>query len=110
LFLDDLRRKLRNASTPQLLGRLRNEISRLKFLDPACGCGNFLMVAYRELRRLELGILKAQGEMRSAEGRGLQQEFGLQPKVTPSQFHGIELEEFPARIAATGMALIDHLA
>ena len=54
LFLDELRARLDSATSVQALRRLRDYLSRLTFFDPACGCGNFLIVAYRELRRLEL--------------------------------------------------------
>jgi hypothetical protein len=75
----------------------------LKFLDPACGCGNFLIVTYRELRLLELEILK----MRSASQRKL---FNLPSslKVGVENFFGVEWEDFPCQIARVGMWLIDH--
>jgi hypothetical protein len=72
-------------------------------LDPACGCGNFLIITYRELRRLELEVLK----MRHSAG---QMRFDITNllKVGVGQFYGIELEDFPCQIAQVGMWLVDH--
>ena len=85
------------------LKRLHNEISQLSFLDPACGCGNFLVVAYRELRLLELAIIE---ELKSSEQQVL--DVGELIKVNVNQFYGIEIEEFPSQIAQTAMWLTDH--
>jgi len=75
----------------------------LTFFDPACCCGNFLVIAYREIRRLELECLKAQ--------YGDQQiDAALMSRVTVDQFYGIEFEEFPARIAEVAMWMMDHIA
>ena len=62
LFLDDLRaefERIKRATRPQLRRVPREALARLRFLDPACGCGNFLVITYRELRLLEIEILKA---------------------------------------------------
>ena len=75
----------------------------MAFLDPACGCGNFLVVAYRELRRLELDVLKAA----AAFGERIGQVFDFL-RVDVDQFFGIEIEEFPAQIAQVAMWLTDH--
>ena len=74
----------------------------IQFLDPACGCGNFLIVIYRELRLLELEILKAL--------YGAQQVFNISDLIlcNVNQFAGIEYEEFPAQITKVAMWLIDH--
>lgn len=74
------------------------------FLDPACGCGNFLVVAYRELRRLELDIIRA------LEQEGSQWLISVNEMcvVNVHQFYGIEIEEFPAQIAQVAMWLMDH--
>ena len=79
-------------------------LTRLTFFDPACGCGNFLVIAYREIRRLELEALKAlYGNQASFTVAGMN-------RVTVNQFYGIEYEEFPARIAEVAMWMMDHIA
>lgn len=108
LFLDDLnaeldkiaaRRTGRDAALTDYLAKLK----RLTFFDPACGCGNFLVIAYREIRALELRALRLRypdGGMNAA----------LMSQVTVDQFYGIEFEEFPARIAEVAMWMADHIA
>ena len=109
LFLDDLRAELQGCDTTPALERFRDKLASLTFLDPACGCGNFLIIAYREIRRLELECMKRLRD-RQRTGRGqLVLDVRLESKVHVGQFFGIELEEFPARIAETAMYLIDHL-
>ena len=114
LFLDSLEEELADAkaATTGRLKRLREfraKLPTLQFLDPACGCGNFLMVAFQNLRRLELEVQLA---IRDAEAASVTGVFNIDwlRQVTLSQFHGIELEEFPARIAETAMHLTDHKA
>ncbi len=108
LFLDDLKArfaKLRDgAAKKKALEQFHLELASLRFLDPACGCGNFLVVAYRELRALELELLRAQygGQL------PLGLEVGDLARVNVDQFFGIELEEFPALIAETALWLTDH--
>lgn len=104
LFMDDLWAEFEKAKTsPAQLDRLHDKIARLVFLDPACGCGNFLIITYRELRRLELDILKFKI---ATSQLALNLETLLKVKV--SQFYGIEHEEFPCQIAQVGMWLMDH--
>jgi len=114
LFLDGLRDELAGATTRPALDRLHDKIAGLTFLDPACGCGNFLVIAYRELRRLELEILRKRGEVGRAGQRHqagqLTTDLELLCRVTVDQFYGIEIEEFPALIARTALYLMDHLA
>ena len=75
----------------------------LNFLDPACGCGNFLVITYRELRLLELEVLRV------AYGSGQRQvDVHQLIAIDVDQFHGIEIEEFPAQIAQVALWLIDH--
>ncbi len=105
LFLDDLRSRLTVAATPAELDTLHDELARLSFLDPACGCGNFLIVAYRELRALELDLLQKRHPNPS-----FAPPLNKLLKVRVSQFHGIEVEPFPVQIAQTGLWLTDHLA
>ena len=76
------------------------KLRTLNFFDPACGCGNFLVITYRELRMLELEILRAERELKVPQTR-----FSM---VDVDQFHGIEIEEFPAQIAQVALWLIDH--
>ncbi len=106
LFLDDLRaelEKLKLRKNRNALIEFQHKLARLTFFDPACGCGNFLVVAYREIRRLELDCLKALYGKDAMDVRLLSQ-------VTVGQFYGIEFEEFPARIAEVAMWMADHLA
>ncbi len=115
LFLDELHARLKKAwDSPNQLKKLQKLMSEMTFLDPACGCGNFLIVAYRELRALELEILKrlrdlSQGNQ-PVKGQQLSVDVTYELKVSISQFYGIEIEEWPARIAETAMFLVDHLA
>lgn len=110
LFLDELEAELQatRSQRPQLrqyLAKLRS----LTFFDPACGCGNFLVIAYREIRRLELETLK---RLRDLDPRGNQMlmDATVISEVDVDQFYGIEIEEFPCRIAEVAMYLTDHLA
>ena len=108
LFLDDLRAELdkaiaRRTGRETALLEYQAKLSRLTFLDPACGCGNFLVIAYREIRRLELACLKALYPTQQIDAV-------LLSRVTVEQFYGIEYEEFPARIAEVAMWMADHLA
>jgi hypothetical protein len=107
LFLDDLKERLTGAKgSPQKLRNLRKELATYNFLDPACGCGNFLIVAYREMRRLELQILKQLRDLKEDNQLALDPTLGLQ--VSVAQFAGIEIEEWPAKVAETAMFLVDH--
>jgi hypothetical protein len=81
-------------------------LATYNFLDPACGCGNFLIVAYREMRRLELAILKQLRDLKEDSQLSLDPTLGLHVSVT--QFSGIEIEEWPAKVAETAMFLVDH--
>ncbi|WP_255806435.1 DNA methyltransferase [Treponema putidum] len=109
LFLDELwkefdeyKKQVSGARIKNLNG-LHTKIASLKFLDPACGCGNFLVLAYRELRLLELAIVE---ELENSEQQILDIDNFL--RVTVNQFYGIEIEEFPAQIAQTALWLMDH--
>lgn len=104
LFLDDLWAEFHAVKrSATKLFELHKKLGRLKFLDPACGCGNFLVIAYRELRLLELEIL------RTARDTGQQHLNIFQlVQVDVNQFYGIEIEEFPAQIAQVALWLTDH--
>lgn len=106
LFLDDLKGELAACGKDKKkLQAFQDKLASLRFLDPACGCGNFLVVTYRELRQLELDAL----QLLHGDGR-FQERLNLDAwlKVDVDQMHGIEIEEWPARIAEVAMWLIDH--
>ncbi len=106
LFLDDLKAELAQIGKhKQKLFEFQEKLATFTFLDPACGCGNFLVVAYRELRLLELEVLTRlfSHTKKLAIGVG---EFNV--RCTVQQFYGIEVEEFPAHIAQTALWLTDH--
>lgn len=109
LFLDQLKKELdkiielkrvkeRNDRLMAFVTKLRS----LTFLDPACGCGNFLIIAYRELRKLELRALYAQ------HGGSISLGLEIQPAIPLNNFYGIEIDEWPARIAEVAMVLTQH--
>ena len=110
LFLDDLRAEFerlkarRDTRAVPELHRFQQKLGTLRFLDPACGCGNFLIIAYRELRALEIEVLR---ELRP-DGQ-LDAFAELLSVVNVDQFYGIEIGEFPARIAATALWMMDHI-
>ena len=105
LFMDDLRAEFeklksrRGGGRRVALQRFQEKLAGLKFFDPACGCGNFLVIAYREIRRLEHLVIR---ELTALGELGFSQ-------VNVAQFFGIEVEEFPARIAETAMWMMDHI-
>ncbi len=106
LFLDDLKAELAQiGKRKQKLFEFQEKLAALTFLDPACGCGNFLVVAYRELRLLELEVLKRLFSQKHTLAIGVG-EFNVLCNV--QQFYGIEIEEFPAHIAQTALWLTDH--
>jgi hypothetical protein len=110
LFLDDLKEELEAAGqNTAKLNVLWDRIANISLLDPACGCGNFLVVAYRELRELELEILKRlyrkdlePGQMR------LDLDMNTLSKFSVERMYGIELLSFPAEIAQLSLWLTDH--
>jgi len=109
LFLDDLWDeyekilKLSFALRQQRLLQFHTKLQKLKFLDPACGCGNFLVVTYRELRKLEIEVLSEYLQSQQVI------DIELLVRVNVDQFFGIEIVEFPARIAQAALWLMDHL-
>ena len=107
LFLDELRQELATAGQNRAkLDALHRRLEQLRFLDPSCGCGNFLVVTYRELRLLEQEILERLFVSQRATGQTV--DLALYARVQVDQAHGIEVEEFPARIAEVAMWLMDH--
>lgn len=104
LFLDSLRaefERVRRDSTR--LKAFHQKLANIRILDPACGCGNFLVIAYRELRLLELDVLRALFPTRDQH-----LDVSLLVFVDVDQFYGIELEEFPAQIAQVALWMTDH--
>lgn len=107
LFLDELRAEFDKVKNNRnRLFEFHKKLRTLTFLDPACGCGNFLVIAYRELRLLELDVLRAStGDARSYS---LALDLHGFLSVGVDQFHGIEIEEFPSQIAQVALWLMDH--
>lgn len=104
LFLDELWTEFESVkSNKNKLPEFHKKISMLKFLDPACGCGNFLVITYRELRLLEIEVLRAMNK----SGQGFLDVREI-IWLDVDMMAGIEYEEFPARIAEVAMWLIDH--
>ncbi len=112
LFLDELYTEFSSIKeSKQKLQKFHNKISGLRFLDPACGCGNFLIIAYRELRLLEIEIIKQRLKLegiREEVAREAQMDVSYLVQCDVDRFYGIEYEEFPAQIAQVAMWLIDH--
>ncbi len=110
LFLDDLRAEFQRLKssrgtrrTTELLA-FQERLGKMRFLDPACGCGNFLIIAYRELRALEMDVLRELHPTRQLDA--LADTLSV---VNVDQFYGIEIGEFPARIAETALWMMDHI-
>jgi hypothetical protein len=104
LFLDDLRAEFeRVKDNKDKLFEFWKKLANLHFLDPACGCGNFLVITYRELRRLEMDVLRAAERFGHRIGSVFQSL-----KIDVDQVYGIEIEEFPAQVAQVAMWLVDH--
>lgn len=104
LFLNELWAEFELAKRNRTkLGLLHDRLAKMQFFDPACGCGNFLVVAYRELRLLELAII----EQLYGGGKS-QSDVALMVRLDVDQFHGIEIDSTAARIATVAMWLTDH--
>lgn len=110
LFLDDLRVEFKQLAQRRDSGRRKameafhQKLAGMKFFDPACGCGNFLIIAYRELRSLEIEILKA-----LRKDTQLKLDVLALTQINVDQFYGIEINEFPARIAEVALWMMDHI-
>jgi hypothetical protein len=97
LFLDDLRARLEEAGdNPRTLLNLRKRMSRIRVFDPACGSGNFLVIAYKEMRAIEAEINCLRGEP------------GRRSKIPLTNFRGIELRDFPAEIARLALIIAEY--
>ncbi len=97
LFLDDLRARLEEAGdNPRTLLNLRKRIAKIRVFDPACGSGNFLVIAYKEMRAIEAEINRRRGEPDRAS------------KIPLTNFRGIELRDFPAEIARLALVIAEY--
>ncbi len=110
LFLDELEAEFQASAkrrSEKNLNALLDRIAGIRLLDPACGCGNFLILSYRELRRLEIRI---HFELRKLSGdRGLLLDVGEKRGITVDHIYGIEYCEFPSQIARVALWIMDHL-
>ncbi|WP_448251360.1 class I SAM-dependent DNA methyltransferase [Ottowia oryzae] len=108
LFLDDLHAEFNKVKgNRNKLFEFHKKLRQLTFFDPACGCGNFLVISYRELRALELQVLRASHQLSGDAGQKSVDVHSL-IGVDVDQFYGIEIEEFPAQIAQVALWLMDH--
>ena len=115
LFMDDLRAEFerlqarKDSRRQTALRQFQTRLGGLSFFDPACGCGNFLIIAYRELRLLEIDVLKTLYP-RDRDGNRQREGWAADlSQLNVDQFYGIELGEFPARIAETALWMMDHI-
>jgi hypothetical protein len=96
LFLDDLRTRLEEAGdNPRMLLNLRKRMARIRVFDPACGSGNFLVIAYKEMRAIEAEINRLRGEA------------GRRSEIPLTNFRGIELRDFPAEVARLALIIAE---
>lgn len=96
LFLDDLNKEFdKSIGNNKRLIKLADRLSKIKIFDPACGSGNFLIIAFKELKRLEMEIFKELNSFTFSQ-------------ITPSQFYGIEIDDFAHEIAKLSLWLTEH--
>lgn len=96
LFLDDLRARLEEAGdNPRMLLNLRKRLSKIRVFDPACGSGNFLVIAYKEMRAIEAQVNTRRGEP------------GRRTEIPLTNFRGIELRDFPAEVARLALIIAE---
>lgn len=111
MFLDDLRHRFdEHFHDAGKLRALRRDMGEMRFLDPAAGCGNFLVVTYREMRQLDLEVLLRLQELGSKKEAASLLFLEEHLPVSLDHFHGIEIEEWPAQIARTALHLAEHQA
>ncbi len=114
LFLDELWAEFnalqnrKDTHRRKLLRKFHDKLGKLRFFDPACGCGNFLIIAYRELRELEIHVIKELRAYEALPGQG-ELDATVLSFIDVDQFYGIEINEFPVRIAETAMWMMDHI-
>jgi len=105
LFIDDLREQLWKArSSKKKIEEFLQRLSRIKVFDPACGSGNFLVIAYREMRKLELDAMDA---LRDLSG-GASMAFGFNSVVSLNNFYGIEYADFAAETAKLALWIAEY--
>ena len=117
LFLDGLRAEFKRLKARKdsrrraELTAFHKRFGRMTFFDPACGCGNFLIIAYRELRDLEIELIREMIAYERDPGGAFTGKLDAADLslITVDQFYGIELGEFPARIAETALWMMDHI-
>ena len=108
LFLDELYEEFeKNADNDKGLRRLINRLSKIKIFDPACGSGNFLIIAYKELRKLEIEIWKQIDILKKQSKKSYQTET-VYTEIHLSQFYGIELDDFAHEMAILSLWLAEH--
>ncbi len=114
LFLDDLRAEFQRLKRRKdhrrrtALEAFHQRLGEMKFFDPACGCGNFLIIAYRELRELEIELIRELHRDKADKAQRVLDTADLS-RINVDQFYGIEIGEFPARIAETALWMMDHI-
>ncbi|MCB8944122.1 MAG: class I SAM-dependent DNA methyltransferase [Ardenticatenaceae bacterium] len=110
LFLDELWQEFEKVQfNAHRLRQLHERLAQLRFFDPACGCGNFLIITYREVRRLEIAIVKQLHKLSGNVAIQTVLDVGeYLSKIDVDAMYGIEVEEFPARIAEVALWLTDH--
>lgn len=107
LFLNDLRNEFeKSKGNYKKLQQLYDRIGKIKFMDPACGSGNFLIVTYKQLRQLEIDILKEQNRILAEEGSGKAMMY--LPSVTLDQFYGIEIDDFACDTTRLSLWIAEH--
>lgn len=117
LFMNDLRaefKRIKNRKDTHRRKKIEDfqkRISNMTFFDPACGCGNFLVIAYRELRLLEMEVVRELIEYKRDDHGEFESRLDVSElsSVNVDQFYGIEIGEFPVRIAETAMWMMDHI-
>lgn len=104
LFMDELKEKFGNAynSVPQL-EKLLDRIGMIKIFDPACGSGNFLVIAYKQLRQLEHAILERLGDLSVKH-----QRISLESRINIENFYGIEIDDFAVEVAILSLWIAKH--
>ena len=107
LFLNDLYDALDKAqNSPKNLLKLQERIGKIKIFDPACGSGNFLIIAYKELRKLEMEVLRAFQDLETKKTGGqITKPFSV---IKLTQFYGIELDHFAHEVAILSLWLTEH--
>lgn len=114
LFLDELYEEFEsNRDNAKNLEKLLNRLSKIKFFDPACGSGNFLIITYKELRLLEIKIIQQLIDLENEELEKKKKSGGKQtkiyyPQILLSQFYGIEIKDFAHEMAILSLWLAEH--